>query len=241
MTVFLRRLLPILLFVTAIGTPEALEFKDPGTQRIILELEETLEPRYLPLEQAMLITHMAEKHPVRHVALRFKHENFLVDHSMIKSPSGGHFLLIPLDSLPSDLENLEYLIIEDGLYVPPPSLRFASFSPLEDQIFSVPLPKEEVFSSFPAIIESSGSRHRVRFQFTAPQGQRVYLGASFNLWRPFSSPMVEKEPGIFELDVTLGPGTHYYRFFTAGEYHPDPQNPRSGLDQEGFPASILDL
>jgi hypothetical protein len=65
----------------------------------------------------------------------------------------------------------------------------------------------------------------VRFQYTNPDAESVYLVGDFNGWSPTATPLDLDANGVWEALVFIDPGTYEYKLFVDGEWMLDPDNP----------------
>ena len=63
----------------------------------------------------------------------------------------------------------------------------------------------------------------------------------FDNWDPFIHELVETSPGIYELELPLPPGRHYYTFIYRGEALTDPLNPDKAANRDGKAVSVLNV
>jgi 1,4-alpha-glucan branching enzyme len=78
-----------------------------------------------------------------------------------------------------------------------------------------------------------------RFLFRGESGESVTVCGDFDNWDPFIHEMSETSPGIYQLDLPLPQGRHYYAFVYRGEELPDPLNPEKAANREGKIVSVL--
>ena len=65
----------------------------------------------------------------------------------------------------------------------------------------------------------------VRFVFTGPPAQAVFLVGDFNGWSPTATPLDLEADGTWAASVFLDPGTYEYKFYVDNEWKLDPDNP----------------
>ena len=66
--------------------------------------------------------------------------------------------------------------------------------------------------------------YKVKFTLEAPDAKSVYLAGEFNSWSPTATPM-KKRDGVWEVEISLKPGTYQYKFVVDGRWCEDPKNP----------------
>ncbi|MFQ5599298.1 MAG: glycogen-binding domain-containing protein, partial [Candidatus Krumholzibacteriia bacterium] len=64
----------------------------------------------------------------------------------------------------------------------------------------------------------------IRFSYTNPNADRVFLAGEFNGWNPTATPMV-RDGDVFAVTLQLGPGEHEYKFVVDDQWFADPDNP----------------
>ena len=63
---------------------------------------------------------------------------------------------------------------------------------------------------------------KVSFDLLAPEAGSVSVAGEFNHWNPMSHPMKKNKKGLWEVSLSLAPGTCQYRFFVDGQWQNDP-------------------
>ena len=77
---------------------------------------------------------------------------------------------------------------------------------------------------------------RVRFEFTSPTAESVFIAGTFNEWQPRTTPMIALGQGRWAKDLTLPPGHYEYCLVVDEQWTVDPQatetvpNPFGGLN-----------
>ena len=65
---------------------------------------------------------------------------------------------------------------------------------------------------------------RVRFEFSAEPGSRVFVAGTFNDWCPTANPLKGKPGGQqFQAALRVPTGTHEYKFVVNGVWAMDPK------------------
>jgi hypothetical protein len=135
-------------------------------------------------------------------------------------------VMFHLEAIPVNLNNLDYRLVIDGLWLADPVNPITVSGPSGLVESRVPLPPKP--------------RHLIppepgtfRFFYRAPAGENISVGGSFNNWDPFMYQLQETEPGIYTLSLPLPPGTFQYVFFHRGEWIPDPVNERRRFSADG--------
>jgi len=81
---------------------------------------------------------------------------------------------------------------------------------------------------------------KVEFRYYAPGSKEVFLAGTFNNWTPNNLKM-RKEGDNFVLELSLPPGTHYYKFIADNIWVEDPDNPAKVGDGFGGYNSVFVL
>ena len=71
--------------------------------------------------------------------------------------------------------------------------------------------------------KTSPKTKMVRFDFYAPEAQRVSLAGNFNGWDVDALPMKKNESGTWKVSVKLAHGRYDYRFCVDGNWQEDPK------------------
>ena len=135
-------------------------------------------------------------------------------------------ILFHVQVIPEGIANMDYRMVIDGLWTGDPlnpqgvsgiggicNSRVA----LPTQYRPIPSPPQGV----------------MRFTFTAPPGEKITVGGSFNNWDPFMYELKETGTGNYSLTLQLPPGTYQYVFFYRGERYTDPYNPYRVFTNDG--------
>jgi 1,4-alpha-glucan branching enzyme len=69
--------------------------------------------------------------------------------------------------------------------------------------------------------KTSPKTKRVRFDFHAPEAQRVSLAGDFNGWNVEALPMRRNHHGTWNASLSLEPGRYEYRFYVDGAWQDD--------------------
>jgi hypothetical protein len=176
--------------------------------------------------------------PYRSVAAAFAHEDFALLHPYQRNRQGVFVLAYPVP-LKWKSETIEYRIIIDGAWtVDPvdPERRSDSASGLELSVAHVPY-LSDLHLGLYKILGDDG--RTAQFLFRGESGESVTVCGDFDNWDPFIHEMSETSPGIYELDLPLPRGRHYYVFVYRGEELPDPLNPEKAANREGKVVSVL--
>lgn len=230
-----RKLLSSLaVLVLVLATPSAKAQQNegfPGLSRDLefelASLEEAMPPRIA--EDHLILTALPD-YDARYVTALFEHEieseSFPTQH-VFRFNEQGVFLLaypIPERILRSGGE-LRYRISIDGLWMRDPENPAFVERRLGTQFSIVSVPADPAEPVSPEIL---GDRV-VRFVYRAEQEAEIFVAGTFNNWDPFLHHLERSERGsdLYEAELRVAPGTHYYYFLVDGERMTDPLN-RSG-------------
>jgi hypothetical protein len=100
----------------------------------------------------------------------------------------------------------------------------------------VPYLSDEVTGIYRILGEDGRTAH---FLFKGEGGMVVTLAGTFNNWDPFLYELDETSPGVYEIELPLPAGQHYYAFFYDGAAHPDPLNQDKATSRDGTVVSML--
>jgi hypothetical protein len=134
-------------------------------------------------------------------------------------PNVDSGIMLPLETIPPDITNMDYRLIVNGLWTADPLNPEAVTGSSGIVASRVPLPEKPKT----APVARPGT---YRFSFNAPPGETVTVGGSFNNWDPFMYELRETRSGFYTLTRPLPPGSFQYVFFHRGEEIPDPVNTR---------------
>ena len=66
------------------------------------------------------------------------------------------------------------------------------------------------------------ANEKVKFEFSAPEAQEVWLVGDFNNWAICTNPMKKDRKGLWKATLPLAPGRYEYRFLADGQWENDP-------------------
>ncbi len=174
-----------------------------------------------------LLLSYAPSEPVRFVGARFANESYRTLHLYSVNEHGVFVLDYPI---PEGLKEIRYRVVVDGLWMRDPANPSFQTDALGDQFSLFTLDKEpprEVFNPKPGVDK------RLTFTFRGAPGKRVSIAGDFNNWDPFMDYLTEFEPGLYRITLRVGPGDHYYYYFSEGRRILDQYNPATGISQDG--------
>jgi hypothetical protein len=178
----------------------------------------------------------------RHVGIAFDFEQFRAIHSYRRINtrdidneiiSSTYFYVL---KIPEGADSVSYKIIIDGLWSTDPLNPNTKFDSASNSVLStVRVPRQTT----PATrITAQG---RVRFVYIGEAGQKIHLGGSFTNWDPFIYEMRETRAGLYECEIALLPGTHYYNYYKGMTSIADHTNPSRAYTQDGRTASVIEV
>jgi hypothetical protein len=177
--------------------------------------------------------------PYRFVGAAFQHEDFARIHAFSKNRQGVFVLAYPVPLKRS--EPLAYRLVIDGVW---------TIDPANPRRFPDPVARVELsVAEIPYISDLRLGVYRIlgedgrtaRFVFKAESGQVVTVCGDFDNWDPFIHEMSETSPGLYELELPLPVGMHYYTYIYRGQSLPDPLNPVKATSADGKIVSVLSV
>jgi hypothetical protein len=212
----------------------AIEPPDLTMHLEIRQMDEAKEPYFVG--NNCIITYKAN-HPIRYVGAAFEHEQFSTIHPFIKNDSDTFILIFPIETN-STIEELQYRLVVDGLWMADPNNPNARYDNNGIKISIIDVPDRLSIITSAPIQEPDG---KVRFIYRGPRERNIYLVGDFNNWDPFMHKMHEVRPGFYQCRLQLLPGRHYYYFVSNGLKMLDPLNADQGLDYEGEEVSYFSV
>jgi hypothetical protein len=176
--------------------------------------------------------------PYRSVAAAFAHEGFATLHAYDRNRQGVFVLAYPVP-LKWDKGSLEYRVVVDGVWTLDPADPERAEDPasgVDVSVASVPYLSDLHLGLYEILGEDG---HTARFIFRGAEGESVAVCGDFNNWDPFIHEMEETSPGVYQLELPLPRGRHYYDFVYRGEELPDPLNPEKAATRDGKQVSVL--
>jgi hypothetical protein len=153
----------------------------------------------------------------------------------VPDPYRNSGILFHVQEVPENMEELEYRLIIDGLWIADPAnprRRTDAVSGLVNSVVSLPAAEKR-----PGPL--SGPPGSPSFAFEGPPGETVTVGGSFNGWDPYMYELKENPPGYYTLTIPLPPGRYQYVCFHRGERRLDPYNFSRVYTKEGKTASEI--
>jgi hypothetical protein len=179
---------------------------------------------------------LTAKGPYRTVAAAFESENYVRLHPYERNRQGVFILAMPVPLKCS--APIAYRVIIDGAWIADPLNPNCAEGRAGTTVslVSVPYLTDERPGLYHVLAEDGRT---ARFLFKGQPGMVVTVGGTFDNWDPFLYEMAETSPGVYELEVVLTPGIHYYAFYYDGEAHPDPLNQAKATNSSGLVVSVL--
>ena len=143
------------------------------------------------------------------------------------NPNIDSGIMFHVETIPSNVKNLDYRMIIDGLWTTDPlnPLSVTGPSGIIESRFPLPEKPKPHFEATP-----SGF---YRFIYRAQPKETITVAGSFNNWDPFMYELREISSGLYTITLPLPPGSFQYVFFHRGEQVQDPDNPRRMYTKEG--------
>jgi hypothetical protein len=239
--ILLATVLAIAIPAAALGAEDKGQIQSETARRVIESL-----PLHLDLAglKAAVAPHVVEGElvlsvsgPFRSVAAAFLHEGFAVLHPYERNRQGVFVLAYPIPLKRS--EPLEYRIVIDGVWTfdtADPDRLSDPDTGLVISVARVPYLSDLHLGLYKLLDEDGRT---ARFLFRGASGESVAVCGDFDNWDPFIHEMSEISPGVYELELPLPPGRHYYAFIYRGEALPDPLNPEKAANRDGKIVSVL--
>lgn len=178
----------------------------------------------------------------RHVGIAFDFENFKTIHSFQKVNTTDldgtvvqsvYFYIL---EVPKALKAVSYRLVIDGLWTVDPSNKQQRFDAKSNLILStVAVQRQEI----PAT--ETVKKNLVRFVYQGQSGQVIRLGGTFTNWDSSIYIMRETAPGLYELEIPLPRGTHYYAYYDGMASFVDKTNPERAYTTDGRTASVITI
>ena len=142
-------------------------------------------------------------------------------------------IMFHLEHIPSDLTNMDYRLIINGLWMADPLNPMSITGPSGVVESRVPLPVLSARLAASRQISGRTADGAYRFNYRAASGETITVGGSFNNWDPFMYELRETSPGFYSLTLPIPPGIFQYVFFHRGERIPDQDNPEKLYARDG--------
>ena len=178
----------------------------------------------------------------RHVGIAFDFENFRTIHSFQKVNTTDvdgkvvQSVYFHILEVPKGLKNVSYRLVIDGLWTIDPNNKHQTFDTKSNLILStVAVQRQEVPTT------ETVKKNLVRFVYQGQSGQIIRLGGTFTNWDSSIYVMRETAPGLYELEIPLPRGTHYYAYYDGMASFVDKTNPERAYTADGRTASVITI
>ncbi len=187
------------------------------------------------------------KPDARFIGIAFDFEDFRQIHSFqlkkiydIEGEVSNSFFFYILD-LPKEVNDITYRLVVDGLWTTDPLNNNTVYNPATGITLSklslnrIRIPETEIRKAQ----SKAGTNGTVHFVYKGKAGQHIRLGGSFTNWDSWIYELTETEPGVYQIDIPLPPGTYYYAFYNGVISMVDTSNPDRGYTADGKVASVI--
>lgn len=144
--------------------------------------------------------------------------------AMQKGDDGGWSVRVPLAP-----GQHRYAFLVDGTDLVS-DLANRDFTQFNGRVVSVLTVTEQPMTAAPPV--------RVMFRLAAPAADVVSVVGAFNRWSATAHPLVEAEPGLWQIEVEVSPGEVAYKFVVDGQWQLDPAQP-ARITVNGVENSLL--
>ena len=230
-----------LLFFVAIFSASLFAFENISDtymfNNTVLEIEKVSKP--YEKGDYIVFTH---DNSARSVGIAFDFENYKIIHQFkIRKIVDMNFVekdavLFYLLEKPRGVKNISYRLIVDGLWTSDPANE-NSFYDENLGIVVSHLAMKEIEKQ--KTQSSTAVQKTVHFLYRGNSGEHIYVTGSFAHWDPWIYEMKETSYGVYELDIALPEGTHYYLFYNGLNSFPDSTNRERAYSTDGKLASVI--
>lgn len=154
----------------------------------------------------------------------FRNEKYEVDDSL-------YFYIL---KLPKNVQELNYRLVVDGLWTTDPENPITEYNPEADLVLS----QLDVSRNIPLVTEKKEDG-LVHFVYLGESGQQIRLGGNFTNWDSWIYELQEVASGVYQIELSLPPGTYDYAYYTGVTSFPDKTNPHRSYNPDGKVASRL--
>lgn len=178
----------------------------------------------------------------RHVGIAFEFENYKTIHSFQKVNTTDidgkvvQSVYFHILEVPKSIKQVSYRLVIDGLWTVDPHNKNQIFDQKSNLMLStVSIQRQEVPTT------STVKKNLVRFVYQGRPGQVIRLGGTFTNWDSSIYVMKESAPGLYELELSLPRGTHYYAYYDGMASFVDTTNPERAYTIDGRTASVITI
>jgi hypothetical protein len=203
------------------------------------DLQQAEPPRVT--EEGVLFTYKPERHLPRYVMVSGDFDGWRRPHLMARNEHDVFlFLYSAADERGRVIEpgRYRYRLLVDGVWLEDP----ANDQVVRDRHGE----KLSVFEVERPVYRVERNPHQVGrdtyvFYYQGEADRYVRLAGDFNNWNPYSLPLKKNQAGIWEIEVTIPPGRHAYRFYVDGKYLSDPLGETTMYDRFDNPYTVVSL
>ena len=176
----------------------------------------------------------------RYVGISFDFEDYSQIHNFqLKKINDDNYELassfyLYILKLPKEILNFNYRMVIDGIWTTDPNNPEKFF----DRDIGIMVSHLDASREIPIVTEKN-TRGLVRFIYKGNPGQKIRLGGTFTNWDSWIYELTEVSPGLYQIDLSLPPGTYDYAFYTGMNSMPDNTNPLKVYTSDGRIASRI--
>lgn len=232
----------------AIGTAAAEKTVESPYSFEYREIAQKLQGPAAPFEKDGCIVFSAELGP-RYVGIAFDFENYQIIHPfMRKSTFDENGDLIKtwyfyiLEDVPQT-KKIYYRMIIDGLWTTD-RLNPSQYYDTQTGIHLSEVTVQKKVAAATRTSAAAGANQEAgasttHFVYRGKSGQKVRLAGTFTKWDSWIYELRETSAGLYELDLPLPAGVHYYVYYIGTERFPDLTNHDRAWTDDGRPISKL--
>ena len=201
----------------------------------IMNMKKAQAPFFIDRKVLFSYSVPTKKSYIRRVGIAFGYEDYRVVYPFFRNDND---VFIYIADVPAGINNIDYRIIVDGLWLNDPNNPRTVQSDGGFLVSRIEIPAYLKYSSETPQIKQGRT---VRFFYSGESGKSVFLAGNFNNWDPFMLKMKEdpEAPGFYSISIRIPPGDQYYTFIADGREITDPGNPRKAIDKNGKRVSYL--
>ena len=136
--------------------------------------------------------------------------------------------------LTKDMQKIKYRIVIDGLWTLDPTNENKGYDRSTGLLLSIYDATREIPPATEQLKDGT-----VRFVYQGESGRQVRLGGSFTNWDSWIYEMKEVQPGLYQFELSLPPGTYQYSYFSGMNTIVDTTNPERCYTADGKTASQI--
>ncbi|MBP5358465.1 MAG: isoamylase [Treponema sp.] len=181
-----------------------------------------------------------QKNTARYIGIAFDFEKYRTIHKFqIKQFRDEEYevedsIYFYILKLPKNVQELNYRLVVDGLWTTDPENPITEYNEEADLMLS----QLDVSRNIPLVTEKKEDG-LIHFVYLGESGQQIRLGGSFTNWDSWIYQLEEVTPGVYQIALSLPPGTYDYAYYTGVTSFPDRTNTQRSYSPEGKVASRL--